>query len=121
MQVLRKLVHLARRRPKAAVPKAAILLYQRVVSMGQDPWALAVSPEHFEEQMQYLARHRLPMFVDDIVSHLKSGTLPNLAVAVTLDDAYRDNLVYARPILKRLNIPATVFVPTGLVGRPRSF
>jgi peptidoglycan/xylan/chitin deacetylase (PgdA/CDA1 family) len=36
--------------------------------------------------------------------------------AVTFDDAYRGAVTLALPELERLGVPATVFVPTGLVG-----
>ena len=37
-------------------------------------------------------------------------------LAVTFDDGYRSVLTHARPILERLGLPATVFVPTDFVG-----
>lgn len=40
-----------------------------------------------------------------------------LRVAITFDDAYRGALRVAVPELARRGIPATVFVPTGLLGR----
>ncbi|WP_116653749.1 polysaccharide deacetylase family protein [Pelagibacterium sediminicola] len=34
---------------------------------------------------------------------------------LTFDDAYRDNLVHALPILRKYNVPFTLYVPTALV------
>jgi peptidoglycan/xylan/chitin deacetylase (PgdA/CDA1 family) len=42
-------------------------------------------------------------------------------VVVTFDDGYADNLHRAKPLLKRYDIPATFFLPTGYVGREREF
>src|SRR4051812_50056800 len=39
-------------------------------------------------------------------------------MAVTFDDGYRSVRERAWPVLQRLGIPATVFVPTALVGWP---
>ncbi len=38
---------------------------------------------------------------------------------ITFDDAYRDNIDLALPILRDLRVPAAFFVPTGFLDRPR--
>jgi len=38
-------------------------------------------------------------------------------VAITFDDGYSDLLHHAVPVLRELQLPATIFVPTSLVGR----
>ena len=101
--------------------RCIILLYHRVAEVSQDPYALCVSPDHFDEQMQVIREIGTPMRLADLASRLKSDTLPERCVCITFDDGYRDNLYAARPILARNDMPATVFITTGRVGRRREF
>jgi peptidoglycan/xylan/chitin deacetylase (PgdA/CDA1 family) len=91
-------------------------MYHRVAVLEQDPWDLAVSPDIFEQQLAYLKRNYTTMALDRLVEGLKSGTLPNNAVAITFDDGYRDNLVQAKPLLAHYGLSASVFLVTGWVG-----
>ncbi len=111
---LKRRLHLPRKRP-------AILMYHRVAPVLHDPWDLAVHPEQFDWQVRYMREHRLPMSVDEMVERSKRNDLPDEAVALTFDDAYRDNLVHAKPSLERYRVPATVFVPTGYIGKGQPF
>jgi peptidoglycan/xylan/chitin deacetylase (PgdA/CDA1 family) len=56
-----------------------------------------------------------------MVRALEQGDLPKLGVVITFDDGYADNLWEAKPALEQYEIPATVFVTTGYIGRDREF
>lgn len=85
-------------------PKLTILYYHAV------PAALAAG---FDTQMAYLRR------TANIVKPDHTGPLatdrPN--VAVTFDDAFRSVREHALPALQRHGVPATIYVPTGWLGR----
>lgn len=68
-----------------------------------------VPPGDFRAQMEWLASH-----AEVISLGQAAGLAPG--VAITFDDGYRDNLLYAAPILDELGFPATVFVVAGRVG-----
>ena len=63
-------------------------------------------------------------FVDleDWVTRRNNGAPPpKLSVAVTFDDGWRDNYLYAYPILKSFNAPATIFLVSQYINSDRVF
>ncbi len=77
-----------------------------------------ITPKLFEEHMlAILERGYTPIFVADYYDSVQNGTpLPQNPIIVTFDDGYLSNYEIAFPILKRLNIPATIFIVTSTVG-----
>ena len=53
--------------------------------------------------------------LDEGLRRLASDTPEKPFVVFTFDDAYRDNMTYALPILRHLECPFTLYVPTALV------
>jgi peptidoglycan/xylan/chitin deacetylase (PgdA/CDA1 family) len=88
------------------VPCARILTYH---SVGYRAHEMNVTPEMFQAQMTWLAKHAAIISLCDAADG-KPG------VALTFDDGYRDNLVYAAPGLKELGLPAPVFMVAGKAG-----
>jgi peptidoglycan/xylan/chitin deacetylase (PgdA/CDA1 family) len=94
----------------AGRPDVLALCYHAV----SERWSadLAVTPERLEEQVSLLLRrgYRPATFTEAVLEPPAARTL-----AVTFDDAFR-SVLQAVPILERLGVPATLFVPTRLVG-----
>jgi peptidoglycan/xylan/chitin deacetylase (PgdA/CDA1 family) len=108
-------------RPVARKAEAVILMYHRIGDPGCDPWRLAVRPERFAEHLNVLRRNARPIGLRRLAKELGEGTLKPGAVAVTFADGYANNLYEAKPLLERHEVPATVFVTSGMVGREREF
>jgi Polysaccharide deacetylase len=108
-------------RPAARRAEALILMYHRIGDPGCDPWRLAVRPERFAEHLDVLRRSARPMGLSRLAQKLGEGTLKPGAVAVTFDDGYANNLYEAKPLLEHHEVPATVFVTSGMVGHDREF
>jgi peptidoglycan/xylan/chitin deacetylase (PgdA/CDA1 family) len=95
-----------------------ILGYHKV-SPDPHPFFAPITPELFETQMQFLKSCYRVMRLDELVARNAKGDLPDRAVAITFDDGYRDNFDFAFPILKKYQLPATIFVATGAIGTGR--
>jgi peptidoglycan/xylan/chitin deacetylase (PgdA/CDA1 family) len=91
---------------------AIILMYHRIGEPGDDPWALAVSPEHFREHLRVLRGMREVVPLRELATRLIQGKQVDRLAALTFDDGYADNLYHAKPLLEENRIPATVFVTT---------
>jgi peptidoglycan/xylan/chitin deacetylase (PgdA/CDA1 family) len=79
------------------------------------PAPMSVTPEGLESQLELLLRrgYRGSTFVD-AVSDPPSGK----TVVITFDDALHSVLELGLPLLARLGLPATVFVPTNFPSTP---
>jgi peptidoglycan/xylan/chitin deacetylase (PgdA/CDA1 family) len=79
------------------------------------PAALSTTPERFEEQLTTLVRrgYRGATFERALAEPPARRTL-----VVTFDDAYRSVLELAAPIMRRLGLPGSVYVPTDFPDRP---
>lgn len=77
------------------------------------PAKIAVKPDQLEEQLRLLLRRGYSG-----ATFTEAATAPanGKLLAVTFDDAFRSVLEYAFPILSRLGLPGTVFVPTSFPG-----
>jgi len=72
----------------------------------------------FDRQCRHLRRHYQPVPMRDIASSLQAGKpLPRNAIAVTVDDGYRDFYEYAAPVLQAYRIPATFFLVSAFIDR----
>jgi peptidoglycan/xylan/chitin deacetylase (PgdA/CDA1 family) len=102
---------------------SARILYYHRVNNENDPFFDAMPVEVFESQVRYLARHYRVVSLAEIVRHLQEGASAEGLVGITFDDGYRDNYENAFPILKRYNVPATIFLTTGSLdsGEPLWF
>jgi peptidoglycan/xylan/chitin deacetylase (PgdA/CDA1 family) len=103
---------------KKKIRSLQILAYHRV-NDDHDPFFPALSTERFARQMEYLSENWMPLSLQEAVQRLGHNDLPERTVAVTFDDGYRDNFLYAYPILQRYGIAATIFLASGAIGSNR--
>ncbi len=93
-----------------------IFCYHRI-DVQFDHFVSTVHPKLFERQLRWLKNWCRFITLEEGVDILASGSKPaRKCVVVTFDDGYRDNYTQAFPILKKLEIPATIFLATGVIG-----
>ncbi|EKD52666.1 MAG: polysaccharide deacetylase [uncultured bacterium] len=78
---------------------------------------LNVPPETFKEQMAYLKeKGYTTVSPTDLIEFFDSGkALPAKPVMITFDDGYVDIGDEAFPIMREMEIKATIYIPTGLM------
>lgn len=94
----------------------SILMYHRVlpaeeIAKDKSPnadWVVSVTK--FEEQIKYLSENYHVIPIGELPNHLSD--FHKQSVVITFDDGYKDNLLYALPILKRHNVPAVIYIVT---------
>lgn len=93
----------------ADLPRARILAYHGISETPHD--VFDVSRGDFEEQMRLLMMHFRVISLEDLVGGLRGhAPIRPGSVVVTFDDGYEDIYRHAFPVLRRYQIPATVFV-----------
>ncbi len=97
-----------------------IVMYHSVAPEVPKGNVLTVSVNTFEKQMSFLKKHRYNVVALEVVKDYIFGKkrISGRTIALTFDDGYKDNYTYAFPILKKYNLPATIFIIFSEVGRP---
>lgn len=121
IETVRRVKRLRRRAGLFGRPHALALMYHRVATPAADPWDLSVSPQHFGEHLSVLRDWAACRSFRDVADALDAPGRPHRLAAITFDDGYRDNLEAALPLLEAHDIPATVFVASGMIGARREF
>lgn len=123
--LIRRAVHsalVASRLPPAAHrlwpgQRVTILRYHAVLSspLAVPDWCF-LDERQFRMQLEYLARHFEVVPLSVAVRELRERTVHRPTAVVTFDHGFQSVHDVALPILKRMGLPAAVFVPTGFAG-----
>jgi len=90
-------------------------------SVGSQGTRHSISPDAFERHMRFVHRrfHVIPAeHIPSFLANTNEASKP--VVSITFDDGYRDNFEHAFPVLRRLKLPAMIFVIAGKVGQTNS-
>lgn len=100
-----------------------VLAYHRVAELEDtptvDPRSVSATPSAFAAQMRHVTRYYRAVSMPEVLDAVeRKRRLPERSVLITFDDAYSDFVENAWPILRRFQLPVTVFVPTAYPGYP---
>lgn len=97
-----------------------VLLYHKIDKPAPDARVRGgyMPRGRFEKQMVYLKKQGFVFYTaSKLVEHYReNGSFPPNALALTFDDGWKDNYTNAFPVLRRLQLPATIFIIPSCVG-----
>ncbi|HEX8143524.1 MAG TPA: polysaccharide deacetylase family protein [Pyrinomonadaceae bacterium] len=97
-----------------------VLLYHKIDKPAPDARVRGgYTPlRRFEKQMAYLKRQGFVFYTASaLIEHFREhAVFPPNAIALTFDDGWKDNYTNAFPVLRRLGIPATIFLVSTCIG-----
>ncbi|MBZ0155106.1 MAG: polysaccharide deacetylase family protein [Alphaproteobacteria bacterium] len=103
--------------------RVLILMYHRVLPSAEVVQSyvqagMYVQNDIFERQLRFLKRHFRILRFSELLDIWEGKGLDRDTryCVLTFDDGWRDNYLYAYPALKEHRVPATLFLPTSLVG-----
>lgn len=96
----------------------AILFYHRVATQDLNPWS--ISFDDFRHHLDWLSSNFDLVSLAEAQRRIRQRENDRQCVAITFDDGYADNTLYAIPELVSRRIPLTYFVTTNFVetGKP---
>lgn len=117
MTLLRPL--LRRSSPAGGRGRLSVLIFHRVHARPDPLLPGEVDAIRFDRLCGWLRGWFNVLPLDQAVQHLRTGSLPERAAAITFDDGYADNHDVAMPILRRHGLTATFFIATGYLDGGR--
>jgi len=83
---------------------------------------MMITEGQFESLLEAIRRYCCPIPLVDAVQRIKDGhKFKPGTVAITFDDGYYDVYQRAYPLLRSYDIPATLFVTTGVIDNPQHY
>jgi len=97
--------------------KIFVVFYHKIIpeKIGSD-WGFNVAMKTFDKELKVLKESFNIITLDDVYEYLTTGKqLNKTSVAISFDDGYADNFIYAYPLLKKHGLKAAIFPITSRI------
>jgi len=100
--------------PKKGLP---ILMYHKISNDQCD--SLTVKVDDLEKQLQYFKSNNYKSLSFNELKSIydQKKPIPSKSVILTFDDGYLNNKIYLLPLLEKLGMKATIFLPLSYLGK----
>jgi len=98
-----------------------VLAYHRVCDIKKESYKfdielVSASRNSFDYQIKHIKKYYNPISMEQLIDSIeRKVSLPKRPILITFDDGFDDNYLNAFPILKKYNVPATIFLSTGYI------
>lgn len=121
-------IHILHKLRQSIKKELPVLAYHRILDISDindyhyDSEVIDATIDGFEKQMKFISKHYNPISIQDLYNYTNTNNpLPKNPILITFDDGFNDNYYNAFPILKKYNIPATLFIATNHIGTDQPF
>lgn len=94
--------------------RGSILMYH---SIGVNNKFSTVTPKKFEDQLKYLKEKGYTIIpLEEMIARIQKKKSIYKCISITFDDGFEDFYLTVFPLLRKYEIPASLFVTTGYIG-----
>ncbi len=98
-----------------------ILTYHSVIPYSEKykrfDYRNCVTDENFDKQIRFLKQNYNVVTMDEAVEAIREKNINERLAVITFDDGFRNNYLYALPVLKKNNVSAVFYLATSFIGK----